>query len=79
MKLVSQTGCTSWGIDIDDKDFNEYSKEEIRGIAKKIIDNTEDQDLFSLLETLIGTYGKYEDLGQCDQCFDYVSRFTLNI
>lgn len=79
MKLVSQTGCTSWGIDIDDKDFNECSKEEIRETIKKIIDKTEDDNLFSLLETLIGTYGEYEDLGQCDQCFDYVSRFTLNI
>lgn len=84
MILTKTDGCTSGGaIKIDDKYLDKYSKKELATIILSLLDKYSEEKSNNIehiiLNAILENYGEYEDLGQCDQCFDYVYRYELEI
>lgn len=82
MIITKTDGCTTGGvIEIDGKPLSEYTEEELEEILNEIINKSEDKNLmyYNLFNAIVENGGEYEDLGQCDQCFDYVYRYELEI
>ena len=80
MKFTVTRGCLCDGIDIDGKDIQYLSKDEISVALETFCDYLKKKgDLSTLLETLVPIYcDDYRDLGHCDQCGDYIEEFTIN-
>jgi hypothetical protein len=79
MKIVSVNGCVVDSLEVDGKEFSDYTNEEKVEILHNIIDSLDDYDLFSTLSNIVENIGEYEDLGYCDICGDRVSKFSAEI
>lgn len=80
MKLVSVSGCVCDSLTIDDKESIDLSIEDIKTAIKKAIDKISDVGtLQQTLIDLIESQGDYEDLGKCDQCGDWITKYTLEV
>ena len=80
MKLVSVSGCICDSLTIDGKESIDLSIEDIKTAIKKAIDKI--SDVGTLQQTLIGlieSQGDYEELGKCDQCGDWITKYTLEV
>ncbi len=55
-------------------------KEDVKTVIKKLVDNENDLGLLQMMfEYLMESQGKYENLGQCESCGDYIERYTMDI
>lgn len=80
MKIVYSTGCISEEITIDNKNYNSYSKEEIKKILHKMLDKVDNiADLQEIMSNLCEIVGYCKDLGQCEQCGDWVYDYTVEL
>ena len=80
MKIESVTGCTCDSLTIDNVETIDMDKEAIKDVIKKLINREDDLGfLQSILIDLVEFQGEFEDLGHCDQCGDWITKYTLEI
>lgn len=80
MKIESITGCTCDSLTVDDVETVDMDKEAVKDVIKKLIDREDDLGtLQSILIDLVESRGEFEDLGHCDQCGDWITKYTLEI
>lgn len=80
MKIEITQGCICDSFYIDNDPVRDMTLEELQDILTTIINkSTNRNDLESLLYYYVENNGEYEDLGRCDECGDYISRYTLEI
>ena len=80
MKLEVTEGCTAFSYSVDDKEWVDLSNEERKNVLLKIIQSQIEfnncQDVFI---SLVQEFGKYKNLGRCEQCGDCIETHTLEI
>ena len=80
MKIESVTGCTCDSLTIDNVETVDMDKEAIKDVIKKLINREDDLGVLqSILIDLVEFQGEFEDLGHCDQCGDWITKYTLEI
>ena len=80
MKIESVTGCTCDSLTINGVETIDMDKEAIKDVIKKLIDKEDDLGtLQSILTDLVEIQGEFEDLGHCEQCGDWITKYTLEI
>ena len=80
MKIESVTGCTCDALTIDNVETIDMDKEAIKDVIKKLINREDDLGVLqSVLIDLVEFQGEFEDLGRCDQCGDWITKYTLEI
>ena len=80
MKIESVTGCTCDSLTIDNVETVDMDKEVIKDVIKKLINREDDLGILqSILIDLVEFQGEFEDLGHCDQCGDWITKYTLEI
>lgn len=81
MKIEISRGCTAFYNEINEKDMFEYSLEALQTVLLTICSSIEDkQELMDTICTLTENLGSYEGSDDpCDQCGDYVEKWTLEI
>lgn len=80
MKIESVTGCTCDSLTVDDVETVDMDKEAVKDVIKKLIDREDDiGTLQSILMDLVETRGEFEDLGHCDQCGDWITKYTVEL
>ena len=80
MKLEYTDGCVCTSLTIDGKETIDMNVEDFKSVIHKLIDNENDLGtLQHIWIVLMEQQGKYEDLGHCPDCGDYITRYTLEI
>ena len=80
MKIESVTGCTYDSLTINGVETIDMDKEAIKDVIKKLINREDDLGILqSILIDLVEFQGEFEDLGHCDQCGDWITKYTLEI
>ena len=80
MKIVNITGCTCDSLTVDDVETVDMDKKDVKEVIKKLVDREDDLGtLQSILMDLVETRGEFEDLGHCDQCGDWITKYTVEI
>lgn len=80
MKIESVTGCTCDSLTVDDVETVDMDKEAVKDVIKKLINREDDLGILqSILIDLVEFQGEFEDLGHCDQCGDWITKYTLEI
>ena len=80
MKIESVTGCTCDSLTIDNVETIDMDKEAVKDVIKKLINREDDLGILqSILIDLVEFQGEFEDLGHCDQCGDWITKYTLEI
>ena len=80
MKIESVTGCTCDSLTIDNVETVDMDKEAVKDVIKKLINREDDLGILqSILIDLVEFQGEFEDLGHCDQCGDWITKYTLEI
>ena len=80
MKIESVTGCTCDSLTINGVETIDMDKEAIKDVIKKLIDREDDLGVRqSILIDLVEFQGEFEDLGHCDQCGDWITKYTVEL
>lgn len=80
MKIVNITGCTCDSLTVDDVETVDMDLKDVKEVIKKLVDKTDDLGtLQSVLMDLVETQGEFEDLGHCDQCGDWITKYTVEL
>lgn len=80
MKIESVTGCTCDSLTIDNVETIDMDKEAIKDVIKKLINREDDLGILqSILIDLVEFQGEFEDLGHCDQCGDWITKYTVEL
>lgn len=80
MKIESVTGCTCDSLTVDDVETVDMDKAAVKDVIKKLIDREDDLGtLQSILIDLVETQGEFEDLGHCEQCGDWITKYTVEL
>ena len=80
MKIESVTGCICDSLTVDDVETVDMDKEAVKDVIKKLIDREDDLGtLQSILIDLVETQGEFEDLGYCEQCGDWITKYTVEL
>ena len=80
MKIESVTGCTCDSLTIDNVETIDMDKEAIKDVIKKLINREDDLGILqSILIDLVEFQGEFEDLGRCDQCGDWITKYTVEL
>lgn len=80
MKIESVTGCTCDSLTVDDVETVDMDKEAVKDVIKKLIDREDDLGVLqSILIDLVEFQGEFEDLGHCDQCGDWITKYTVEL
>ena len=80
MKIESVTGCTCDSLTVDNVETVDMDKEAIKDVIKKLINREDDLGILqSILIDLVEFQGEFEDLGHCDQCGDWITKYTVEI
>lgn len=80
MKIESVTGCTCDSLTVDSVETVDMDKEAVKDVIKKLIDKEDDLGtLQSILIDLVETQGEFEDLGHCEQCGDWITKYTVEL
>ena len=80
MKIESVTGCTCDSLTVDNVETVDMDKEVIKDVIKKLINREDDLGVLqSVLIDLVEFQGEFEDLGHCDQCGDWITKYTVEL
>ncbi len=80
MKIESISGCTCDSLTIDGVETIDMPIDKVKDTLKQLIDTTNDLGTIqSLLINLVETLGNYEDLGTCETCGDWITKYTVEI
>lgn len=82
-KILLYQGCRSYAFEIDGKSIYDMKKDDVLSILQiviqKLIEEDEDINANSILQTIIESYGEYKTFERCDQCGDSVTEITFEI
>ena len=81
IKLEYNEGCMSWGTYINDVPLSDYSLEDLKSLAKELIDSIGDgQNNYYIFQQFFDSFimekGEYENLGKCEECGDFIDKYT---
>lgn len=80
MKIEYTNGCTGYSLNVDGVETADMDKQDVKNVIKKLVDTEKDLGVLQmLLEYLMESQGEYKDLGQCETCGDYITRYTLEV
>lgn len=80
MILETVNGCICDSITIDGVETVDLPIDKVKNTIKLIIDKEPDLGVLqSILIDLIEGKGDYEDLGTCEDCGDFITKYTLKI
>lgn len=80
MKLEYTDGCICTSLTVDGKETVDMSKEELKEVICKLLDRESDLGVLQdIWRDLVTSQGEFEDLGHCEECGDYITRYTLEI
>ena len=80
MKIESVTGCICDSLTVDDVETVDMDKEAVKDVIKKVINREDDLGVLqSILIDLVESQGEFEDLGHCDQCGDWITKYTVEL
>ena len=80
MKIESISGCTCDSLTIDGVETIDMKITDAKEAIKKLIDAEADLGTIqSVLINLVESRGDFEDLGQCDECGDWITKYTLEV
>ena len=80
MKIESVTGCICDSLTVDDVETVDMDKEAVKDVIKKLINREDDLGVLqSILIDLVESQGEFEDLGHCDQCGDWITKYTVEL
>ena len=80
MKLEYTDGCICTSLTVDGKETVDMSKEELKEVICKLLDKETDLGVLQdIWRDLVTSQGEFEDLGHCEECGDYITRYTLEI
>ena len=81
MKFVYTTGCTCDGITINEKDVEDFSKEDLKEyvdhMVSQLTNEIEKDDMIDLIREIVERFGEYKYLYHCEQCGDNVCEYKL--
>ena len=81
MKIEYSEGCTTTGVYIDGNPLVDLSIEEQKEVLLKVLAYLKNPS-YSIQEFLISAAeeeGEFEDLGVCEECGDWITKYTLEI
>lgn len=80
MKLEYVTGCICDSLTIDGKETRDMNIKDVRSYVLDIISKTTD---LSILQEILMDYaqskGEFENLGHCEECGDWIEKYTCEI
>lgn len=80
MKLSYTDGCVCTSLTVDGKETIDMTAEEMKVSIQAMLDKEQDcGTLQSIWTSLMLSQGEYEDLGRCNCCDDWITRYTLEI
>lgn len=80
MKLEYTDGCVCTSLTVDGKETVDMSKEELKEVICKLLDKESDLGVLQdIWRDLVMSQGEFEDLGHCEECGGYITRYTLEI
>lgn len=80
MKHEYTEGCILTSLLIDGSETIDISTDTFKDAIQELFDNETDiSTLQDIWMSLVQSQGEYEDLGRCEQCGDYISKWTVNI
>lgn len=80
MKLEYTDGCVCTSLTVDGKETVDMSKEDLKEVICKLLDKESDLGVLQdIWRDLVMSQGEFEDLGHCEECGDYITRYTLEI
>lgn len=80
MKHEHTDGCLCTSYLINGKELVDLPITKVKEAIFELINYTNDLGTLQMCwEMLVECIGEYEDLGRCDQCGDYISKYTVNI
>lgn len=80
MKLKYTDGCVCTSLTVDGKETIDMSEEELKEVICKLLNKESDlSTLQNIWIDLVTSQGEFEDLGHCEECGDYITRYTLEI
>ena len=80
MKHEYTEGCICTSYYVNGESFQNLNIVEMKLAIQDLLDNTLDSNVLQdVWITFVEGIGKYEDLGHCEQCGDYISKYTVNI
>lgn len=80
MKIISVTGCMCDSLTVDNVETVDMDKKDVKEVIKKLLDKESDLGILqSILIDLVETQGEFEDLGQCDECGDWITKYTVEL
>ena len=80
MKLEYTDGCICTSLTVDGKEPVDMSKQELKEVICKLLDKETDLGVLQdIWRDLVTSQGEFEDLGHCEECGDYITRYTLEI
>lgn len=80
MKHEYTEGCVCTSYYVDDKPFHDLTIDEMKLAIQELLNNTLDSNVLQdVWIDFVEGVGEYEDLGHCEQCGDYISKYTVNI
>lgn len=80
MNIEYINGCIDDSLTIDNIESVELSPNTIKEAIIRLLDNENDiGTLQSMLIDLIESQGDYEDLGQCEECGDWITKYTVEV
>ena len=80
MKLEYTDGCICTSLTVDGKETVDMNKEELKEVICKLLDRESDLGVLQdIWRDLVTSQGEFEDLGHCEECGDYITRYTLEV
>lgn len=80
MKLEYADGCTCTSLTVDGKETIDMDINSLKEVVIKLINRETD---FGVIQgiwiDLMGSQGEFEDLGVCEECGDWITKYTLEI
>ena len=67
-------------LTVDNVETVDMDKKDVKEVIKKLLDKESDLGILqSILIDLVETQGEFEDLGQCDECGDWITKYTVEL
>ena len=80
MKLDYTDGYVCFSTSVDGVELADMGIDDVRAVIKKLVDNERDMGMLQkMFMDLLVSQGEYEDLGECDECGDFISAFRMEI
>lgn len=80
MKIEYVYGCICDSLTIDGIETVDMDIKDVRDCVLDIISRTEDLSLLqSILTEVAEVNGDFKDLGRCDDCGEYITKYTYEI